>query len=220
MKKIVSFIGLVMLSLSAFAEDEKNKPLDPGYEGIHGMVLVSKSSTLYAYHLPLYKKPHDAQILYKVSSKMAPVTYLVKDADLVTIKPKKFNLQRLIRGESMKIIADVYMGHFERGGMKTYENVEFNFDEQLYVRMLDDKIDASSTRHRYDSVSVGKKERILIHQIKQAPSFDHLVLLYDSVSCMTDLVTGSAVPRESELISRLSFCGRMKPLYFESQDFQ
>ena len=220
MYKILSLIGLLVLGCSAQAEDEqKPEPLDPAYEGIHGMVLVSKASTLYAYHMPLYHKPHDAQILYKVGSKMAPVTFLVKDADLVTIKPEPFNLQRLMRGESMKIVADVYMGHFERGGMLTYEGVEFNFDEQLYFRMLDD-IESSSTRQKYDSVSVGKKERILIHQITQSPSFDHLVLFYQNQNCMTDIITSSPVPGQNELHNKLTFCGPMKPLYYETHDFQ
>ena len=220
MNKLLSLLMVAMLPLSVFAEEpEQPKPLDPAYMGTHGMVLVSKSSTLYAYHMATYEKPHDAQILYKISSKMSPVTFLVKDADLVTIKPKPFNLQRLMRGESLTLVADVYMGHFERGGMLTYEGVEINFDEQLYLRMLDD-IEASSTRHKYDSVPLGKKERILIHQLKKAPSFDHLVLLYEDLSCMTDLVMGSAVPGQNQLLNRLMFCGSMKPLYYETQDFQ
>lgn len=218
MKRLLVALGM-MLSFAVVAEDEKPKPLDPGYEGIHGMVLVSKSSTLYAYHMPLYQKPHDAQILYKVNSKMAPVTYLVKDADLVTIKPKKFNLQRLIRGESMTIIADVYMGHFERGGMLTYEGVEFSFDKQMYVRMLKD-LPESGKRQKYDSVPVGKNERILVHQINKAPSYDHLILFYQNLNCMTDILTSSAVPAQGELINKLSLCGSMKPLYYETQDFQ
>ena len=119
----------------------------------------------------------------------------------------------------MTIVADVYMGHFERGGMLTYEGVEINFDEQLYLRMLND-IESSSTRQKYDSVSVGKKERILIHQIKQAPSYDHLVLFYENLNCMTDFVTSSPVPGQNELLNRLMFCGSMKPLYYETQDFQ
>ena len=218
MYKLFSLIGILAVGFSAIAE-EQQEPLDPAYVGVHGMVLVSKASTLYAYHMPLYAKPHDAQILYKVGSKMAPVTFLVKDADLVTIKPEPFNLQRLMRGESMKIVADVYMGHFERGGMLTYEGVEFNFDEQLYFRMLED-LESSSTRQKYDSVSLGKKERILIHQITQAPSYDHLILFYQQQSCMTDLVTSSPVPSQNELHNKLTFCGPMKPLYFETHDFQ
>ena len=220
MQKFLFSIALVFLGVaSSVVAEEEAQPLDPGYEGVHGMVLVSKASTLYAYHMPTYSKPHDAQILYKVGSKMPAVTYLVKDAEMVTIKPQPFNLQRLMRGERLKIVADVYMGHFERGGMLTYEKVELSFDEQLYVRMLND-IEKSSIRQKYDSVSVGTKERILIHQLTEAPSFDHLVLLYEDLSCITEFDTRAVVPGESELLNRLSFCGPMKPLYFETMDFQ
>lgn len=213
---------ICLLCTQAIAQDEpasKPEPLDPGYMGVHGMVVVNSASKLYASHLPTYYKPHDAQIIYKLDSRNPELTYLVRDADLVTIKPKPFNLQRLIRGEEVETTVDVYMGHFERGGMLTYQNMDVTLSEQVYLRMLTD-LDKSSTKRIYDSVQLGKGSRLLIHQIQTAPSFDHIVLFYQNVNCITEFNTSSAVPEQGELINKLSFCGSMKPLYYETQDFR
>ena len=194
-------------------------PLDPAYMGLHGMVLMNNGSSLYASHLPTYTKPHDVQIIYSIDADTAAMIHLIRDADMVTIKPEPFNLQRLIRGESFSVKADVYMGHFERGGLLTYENVDIEFEEQLYVRLLD-KPDHSHVRQIYDSVILKKNQRILIHQIQKAPSYEHLMLLYENINCLTEFGTSSAVPSQNELNSKLSFCGSLKPLYYETQNFQ
>ena len=155
MKKV--FVGILLLSLFSqvsFAEDEVKKlpPLDPDYMGVHGMVLVNQGSSIYASHLPLYKKPHNVQLLYKLDNNDLAVLQTVRDSEFITIKPKPFNLQRLMRGEKMVIQADLYAGHFERGGMLVYENIELSFDKQLYVRTFED-IKPSSKRQEYDVVS-------------------------------------------------------------------
>lgn len=221
MKQTLFFL-LMMMTCQTLAQDEKQAPpppLDPAYEGIHGMVMVNNSATLYVSHLPLYSKPHDAQIVYKVSVAEPHVRYLVRDADLVTIMPQKFNLQRMMRGEAFTITADIYTGHFERGGIKIYENIVVSLDEQLYYRELKD-LASSSIKREYDSIPLGKNERMLIHKIQSRPSYDHLILFYDNVNCMTSFNTSSAVPGQGEILNRLTFCGSMKPLYFETQDFQ
>lgn len=216
---------VILLALLTFAtvaqEDEKapSPPLDPDYEGTHGMVMVNNNATLYVSHLPLYNKPHDAQIIYKVSVAEPHVRYLVRDADLVTIKPEPFNLQRMMRGEVFSITADVYTGHFERGGMKTYESVTVNLNEQLYFRALKD-LPPSNNTQEYDSIPLGSNKRMLVHKIQSRPSYDHLVLFHENVNCVTTLHTSSAVPRQGEILNRLTFCGSMKPLYYETRDFQ
>lgn len=224
MKLITAFLIVVMLSFQAHAEEAvevKPEPLDPGYMGVHGMVVFTNGSSLYASHLPTYKKPHNAQIVYRIYSPGQHLTFLVRDADLVTIKPERFNLQELIRGNEITVKADVFMGHFERGGSNTYQDVEITFTKQVYVRMLDDfDLDVSSIRRRYDSADLNNGARLLIHQIQKAPSYDHLVLLYENVNCITQFNSSSEVPAQGELINRLSFCGSMKPLYYETQDFQ
>ena len=158
-----------LLSFNVAAEEQAPPPLDPAYEGIHGMVLVSHSSKIYASHLPLYHKPHDYQILYKLDVKDVALVQLVRDMPMVTIKPEKFNLQRLIRGETLSLKADVYEGHFEREGMVVYKDMTLNFDKQLYVRQLKE-LDEPNRKQVYDIIDISKDSKIFVHQIQKAPS--------------------------------------------------
>lgn len=215
---IVCLIGMNVFAQEDQSGDAAPEPLDPAYEGIHGMLVFNQGSSLFASHLPLYRKPHNAQIVYKLEAKDPALIFLVRDADIVTIEPEKFNLQRLIRGEAVTIKADVYLGHFERGGIKAYKQVELTLSEQVYVRMLED-LGTPTSKQVYEKVDIGKGAHLLIHQIQGAPSYDHLIILYENIGCITDVDTGQAVPDETRLINRLSYCGSMKPVYYETQDF-
>lgn len=222
------FALLMILSPHTLAQNAENidqqapakpVPLDPSYMGIHGMVLSMAGSKLIASHLPLYHKPHDAQLIYRVTVDVPAVNYMVKDAELVTIKPERFNLQRLMHGESFTITADTYLGHFERGGMTTHPGIQVTFEEQLYYRPLTELAPSSSQR-KYARIDLGGGAELLVHEIQAAPSFDHILLITDSVGCVLEFSTRTAVPPQGELINRLSFCGPMKPLHYETQDFQ
>lgn len=216
-----SILLLLLTSLVAVAEDKNSvpPPLDPAYMGIHDIVLVSMGTTLFAYPMPDYEKPNAQQILYKISTKTPSIRFLVRDADLVTAQTQPFNLQRLIRGEKLDITMDIYMGHFDRGGVKLHENAVISFDEQLYLRTFED-IKPSSIRHVYDTVKVGTNEYILVHRLKEKPTHDNLILFDDMTSCVTEFSTSSVVPTIPQLFSRLTLCGPMKPLYYETVSFQ
>lgn len=217
----VLFGLLLLLSQMSFAEDEVKElpPLDPGYMGIHGMALFTQGSSIYASHMPLYHKPHNVQLLYKLDNNDLAVLQTVRDGQLITVKPKPFNLQRLMRGEKMVISVDLYDGHFERGGMLVYENIPLSFDKQLYVRSFDD-IKPSSTKQVYDVISLKKNYKIYVHRILQAPSFDHIIGVDLEAGCLTKFNTSSPVPKRTELQYKFINCGTMKPLYFETEDFK
>lgn len=217
----VLFGLLFLLSQVSFAEDEVKDlpPLDLTYMGVHGMVLVNQGSSIYASHLPLYKKPHNVQLLYKLDNNDLAVLQTVRDGQLITIKPKPFNLQHLMRGEKMVIQVDLYAGHFERDGMLVYENLSLSFDKQLYVRTFDD-IKPSSTKQEYDVVSLRNNYKIYIHRIQQAPSYDHILGVDLEAGCLGRFSTSSPVPEETELQYKFLNCGTIKPLYFETEDFK
>ncbi|BDX06912.1 hypothetical protein [Planctobacterium marinum] len=221
MSRLSPLLLLLLVSFIAGAQDKKDvpPPLDPAYMGSHDMVLVSMGTTLFAYPMPGYEKPDNQQILYKVSTKTPSIRFLVRDADLVTARSQPFNLQRLIRGEQVEVVMDIYMGHFDRGGMKLHEKAVISFDEQKYLRTFED-IQPSSIRQVYDKVKVGSNEFILVHRLQEKPTYDNLILFDDMVSCITEFSTPSAVPTIAQLFSRLTLCGPMKPLYYETEDFQ
>ena len=221
MKKFMLLAILVLFtSFNAVAEEEKLPPLDPKYEGVHGMVLMSKSSTVFAYHLPMYHEPHNVQLLYKLEVKDFNLIQVVRDNELVTIKPEPFNLQRLIRGEKLTIKADVYIGHFERDGMKVYNSIDIVFGKQLYVRELTD-LEESSNQQEYEIVSYNSKDdRLFVHKLQKAPSFDHIIHIDRTAGCLSKFTTSSAVPKRNELQFKFINCGTMKPMYYETEDFK
>jgi len=216
---IFSFILLTFTHL-ALAEEEPKElpPLDPKYMGVHGMKLFNKGSSVFASHMVSLEAPKNVQILYKLDIDDLYLLQLVKDADLVTIKPKEFNLQRLMRGEEVAVQAEVYMGHYKKEGMLTYPDMTIVFDKQLFVKVID-KPEESNKRQKYDVVQMPNNERILIHQIQQAPSYEHLIYLSDDVNCITNFTASSAVPKENEIHYKLTYCGAMKPLYYNAEEF-
>lgn len=212
---------LILISFNSFSESapEEVIPLDPAYEGIHGMVLMKKYSKIFAYHMPLFRKPHDVQLLYKLSVSDVALLHLVRDNDMVTIKPKPFNLERLIRGEKFVVEADVYIGHFERDGILVYKDKTISFSKQLYMRKLDE-IEPSSNKQVYDTVSYDKNYKIFIHRLQQPPTYDHLIHIDVNASCLTTFNTSSPVPERNELQYKFLNCGTMLPFYYETEDFE
>ena len=215
---ILSFI-LLSISQLAIAEDVKElTPLDPKYMGVHGMKLFNKGPSVFASYMLKLTPPYNVQVLYKLNIDSLSLLQLVKDAELVTIKTEEFNLQRLMRGESFEVNADIYMGHYKKGGLLTFSNTKISFDEKLFVKVLDD-LEESNNRQKYDVVKLKNDQRILIHQIQKPPSYEHLIYLSDDVNCITNFTASSPVPAENEIHYKLTYCGAMKPLYYNSEDF-
>lgn len=203
----------------AAQEPEPLPPLDAKYMGEHEFVIVSKGTTLFVSHLPKYKSPKNVQIIYGLDTKNPELRLLTRDADLVTARTGKFNLQRLMRGEEVDTTMKVYMGHLQQGGMPIYEEVNVTFDEKLYVREMNE-LKPSSIRRIYDKVEINKSDVIMVHQIQSAPSYDHLVMVYDIKGCMNEFNTSSAIPDPNQIFMRFTHCGGLKPLYYNTQGFE
>ena len=219
--KTVLFGILLVLSQVSFADDEVKElpPLDPAYMGAHGMALMTQGSSVYASHLPGYKKPHNVQLLYKLDNDNLAVLETIRSNQLITVKLQPFNLQRLMRGEQLEIQADLYAGHYERDGMLVYKNITLSFDKQLYVRSFDD-IKPSSNNQEYEMISLRENYKMYIHKIQKAPSFDHLLVIDLESGCLSRFRTSAPVPKETELQYKFINCGTIKPLYFETEDFK
>lgn len=212
---------LMFFSLIARAEPPKEElpPLDPAYEGFHPMALMNHSSRIFATLMPTYKKPHNVQLLYKLDVKDVALVQLVRDNSLITIKPKAFNLQRLMRGEKLAVEADVYLGHFDRDGMLVYEGMTINFAKKLYVRKLDD-LTPSSNEQVYDVVENKGSNKIFIHRLQEKPTYDHIIHIDVDAGCLTKFRTSSVVPKRTELQYKFLNCGTMKPMYYETVGFR
>ncbi|MCF2856416.1 hypothetical protein L1286_02950 [Pseudoalteromonas sp. SMS1] len=220
MKHIYLLMLLLTFSCFALAEEKKElPPLNPAYQGEHGMVLMNRGSKIYATNFPSYKLPGDIQIVYKIDNPDVAFLNLVRDSELITIKPKPFNLQRLERGEEITVVADVYEGHYKKDGFKVYTERSIVFSDKLYSRKMKD-LKPSGQWQEYDSIELNKTERIYVHQITQTPSFNHLIFVDLTSACMQRFKTSSRVPKVSELIYKFVNCGTLKQLYFDTEAYQ
>ena len=218
-------VSCFFFSFSVFAQEDAEAapalpPLDPAYEDIHPMVLVNKGSTIFAYYLSGYEKPRDVQLVYKLSVKDVSLVQLVRDANLVIVKPEKFNLQRLMRGEKMTISAEAYIGDYRTDGTIVYDNVLLNFDKLLFSRELSD-LAPSSKKHTYEAISYNRgSDRLYIHHVQQAPSYAQLLHIDLTAGCRNTFNASSAVPKENELLYKFINCGTLTPLYFDTSAYK
>lgn len=208
-------LSVFFLSTSfAYAEEPKQPPpLDPKFMRQHKMVLMSSESDLFATFIPTLNEPNNQQLVYLVDAKGPNLFYLVRDADRVTIMTDEFNLQRLIREQSLEVNVQVYLGDITKDATPVYTDIPLNFVKQLYYRKLDD-IEPSGLRQTYDVIELNSQDRMLVHRIKNAPSFDHIVLVEEAKYCVTQFFTSNALPKQEELLMKLLFCGSLKPMHF------
>jgi len=190
--------------------------------GSHGMVLVTDGVALYASHMPLYRAPHDYQLVYLVESSVKSdiIEHLSSNHDnnMVTILPAKFDLNTLINGASLTVATQFFKGHFERGGEPWLSDARFTFSKPLFRRSL------SGIKQPRDNIVMWKQlstattlTELYVHHINTRPSFDALVL---GRGCNADKVSGRL--QEITVVTlkqQFSQCDSAKVLYVETADF-
>ncbi|QHJ12668.1 hypothetical protein FX988_02926 [Paraglaciecola mesophila] len=207
------------------------------YIGVHGMALLfAQDGSAYGHHLPLYSPPHDYQIVYqlKIVKRLSanllkgqpneaskPISPL-KRHGLLTIKPDPFDLRLLVKGDTFKVKATVYQGHFERGGEALFTS-EITFVKPIYREKI--ALEKGS-QPRFVPVKLNESETLILHQITSRPSFDVIWLTHDQ-SAQPKQVTAcigiSEIKEENgydwqRTFQYLSHCFA-PPAYLEVQDF-
>ena len=186
------------------------------YVGYHGMALMVVNDQVLAYHLPLYVKPHDFQLLYEVELD-SKLKSQIATQKMITILPEKFDLTLLIKGETLVLKSKVFNGHFERGGKQIFET-DIMFKSQLYKN----KIGHEYEREVFDMVSLDAHEPLYIHRINTRPSFDLIVQGHaqhksKTISCEKVIDNGKSNVHQ---LTQMEACVSGKSLYFEYLDFQ
>lgn len=141
----------------------------------HGMLLFGDKQT-YASHLPMFHAPHDYQLIMEiemVENFRPPTLENYKQAKmdgetLFTLLPQKMDLTQIIDGSKKNFVANIYAGHFEKGGNNlgpiTVVVKKIVFTKKLTVN------EPTST---YDHVLFGANgEYFAAHVIKGKPSSD------------------------------------------------
>ncbi len=195
------------------------------YMGSHGMaLLLSPFDDLIAHHLPLYRAPHDYQILYKVSfTENNDIISEMAANGLVTILPDNFDLKRLIDKNSFSINATIYDGHFERGG-KALFTTNINFEKAVYVRQI--ILNDSYSETQFDITYVSKDTQLAIHVIDKKPSFDALVWMINTGDLGPNNETAKKtcnvnnINDDVMISSAIYECLSIMPSYLELDDFK
>lgn len=144
---------------------------------VHGMLLFGGHST-YASHLPMFHAPHDYQLILKLSlldstggSVIDKFEVAKKTSkDIFTLVPEVMDLVKVMDGSKKSFAAEIYQGHFERGGV-SLGSVTVNIEKIL----LSTKLDAKSKPDN-DYFMFGESgEYFAAHLIKGKPNFDAIV---------------------------------------------
>lgn len=144
----------------------------------HGMLLFGDKVT-YASHLPMFHKPHDYQLIMKLSLVDASQSDALKIYELAktkgetlfTIVPETMDLTLIMDGSKKTFSALLYQGHFERGGAKLGP-IAINVDKIIFSK----KLNPSEAEETLDYLIFGEQsEYFAAHIIKGKPSFDMIL---------------------------------------------
>ena len=190
--------------------------------GSHGMVIVpdADEGLLLASHLPLYARPHDYQIIYRIRIEQPGRLHSALKAGLVTLLPAPFDLSTLIEGRRLTVNARFYQGHFERGGELLFE-APLTFERPVLVEQLLPWTGDSAVFH---SLALSPTRTLLVHKIQSSPSFD--AIGWKDHEPMTVAKPARVVCKKPEVIEHralqhyLEACIRGHLVYLETRDFQ
>jgi hypothetical protein len=175
---------LCLLCAKSGAALAGNAPDSHAAHGIHGMVLFGDEH-LFASHMPTWQAPHNFQVILRLRIDDRTLRKQVRNdfsnADQLTIAPETFDLNRLAPGAAnplKKFRADLYEGHFERGGSLFRAGVVFEVDKVILFRPLRAEEAAPANAELY-AFGV-EKERYLAHHISGRPGFDRIFRVVES----------------------------------------
>ncbi|HEX5716957.1 MAG TPA: hypothetical protein VF179_12410 [Thermoanaerobaculia bacterium] len=176
MKHAHRILIALALSLATYRAEAQ-----PGTEevGTHGMLVVG-SETLYASHLPMFMPQHRYQGIWEISfgaegDKVYRTERALPDnAKLIfTLVPTEdFRLPELTQTRK-SFRADIFRGHFERGGQPILEDVKVTVRRQVHWHPF------RNSHERPEPLTYllfGKgKELFLAHWISLAPNYDQIL---------------------------------------------
>jgi glyoxylase-like metal-dependent hydrolase (beta-lactamase superfamily II) len=142
---------------------------------VHGMLLFGEVAT-FASHLPMFHSPHDYQIILEVRLPEDARRAYVADRratgeSVYTLAPTPFVLPSQVQSGA-PFTADLYHGHFERGGKVLRSGVTVEIRSVVVYRALEP---SRSGDARDRALLFGRGgEAFLAHQIATPPDFDQI----------------------------------------------
>jgi hypothetical protein len=173
--KISQLIILFLYSIT-YAQ-EHHKVVTQDKLSTHGMLIFGKEK-IYASHLPMFHSPHDYQIILELELDKETRKFFVTDQEknpeynTYTIEPEKFVLPDMIHNPK-PFKANLYRGHFERGGKKIVSDINVTIRTVIYY----DKFNVNKTKSTTNTFILfgNEKEKFIAHQITNKPDFDQII---------------------------------------------
>lgn len=217
----VSFITSLIFSSIAYSEDSLNQHETHSLIGSHGMVLIyHPQEGLFASHMPLYRMPHDYQLIYKIQVEDTQKLINLMYKGMVTVLPELFDLSILIKGERFSINAKFFQGHFERGGINRFTAKVFFEKPVLIKRVLPN---FSNEKAIIYQVKLSDNSAIFAHKIQQIPSFDAIGFTNSTRLDAGDNTLLCAKPlllSADNIKTKLKECAQLDAKYVETKDFK
>ncbi len=162
--------------------------------GVHGMLLFGEPGRVFASHLPLYRHPHDWQVvleLQPLGTEAQQLTdTLLATGGLLTLEPERFDLWRLKPGASEPLgqfQATLYRDHFERGGEKLQA---FDWQVKRIWWFEPVRVGPEASGHHYFAIATenGGQTGWLLHKVERRPDVDQ-ILRIKTTTALTGLVS-------------------------------
>lgn len=187
--------------------------------GSHGMALFGDRDGLYASHLPMFRAPHDHQVVLRVRLSDPALDRTLRErmqgrTALWTIDPERFELSRLGPGAADPLRAfqaRVFSGHFERGGKEEIAQAGFVVEKVLLFERLDPGV---RTRAQAHYLPVGK---YLVKRLDSRPDYDHILKLAGPVQAPLAVAKDGMANPEAALRRLAPVVGTV---YFDTADLR
>jgi len=195
--KTILALALLVFSGAAGADGEHAHHMgglgDPA--ATHGM-LVTGTSTVYLSHLPMFHRPHDYQVIVEADLGNATAVYL-NDRNthphqtVYTLVPETFVLPEMIQNPR-PFRADLFRGHFERGGIQIAGNAVITIKKVIYFTKFNPN---AAKPDQLTYLLFGRpNQAFLAHIISAKPDFDHVVSTVVEDPRISDLLKSGVTP--------------------------
>jgi len=187
---------------------------------VHGM-LIAGASKIYLSHLPMFHSPHDYQVIFEAQfSSAGQAAYLAglkgSNETVYTLVPESFVLPDMVQTPK-PFAAQIYQGHFERGGLLIASQVKVEITKVIYFKKLDPN-GIKPLQGNYILFG-NEKEQFLAHTISAKPDFDQ-ILKVEAIPSLSNALktdgflslTFKTISNESPLTPPLKASARIQKL--------
>jgi hypothetical protein len=158
---------------------------------VHGMLVFGKTQ-VYLSHLPMFHAPHDYQLIAELELPSAALEIYRQslaqypEETIYTLVPERLALPDLV-AHPHPFHADLYRGHFERGGTVIAGGLTVNLGNVLYWKKF--VPGARKPDHAVNILLGSPTEAFLAHYIVAKPDYDQVLELGQNAAA----VAGSTV---------------------------